>query len=266
MKNPAMKHLGQINVSVANMYRAPEYQSEVVSQALMGEIGTVIKKNKNFTLMKLQDGYQGWISNYQWVDQNQTNLEKGCVRSHFLRIYQEPDLTAEPLRDAVIGSHLSIKDHNDGWVKITLPDGQEGWAEERAFEPFPKPGRDSVRQFAMEFLGYPYFWGGCSAKGFDCSGLIYTVYNLLGIRVSRDSWMQHRDAKFVGTDPLVAEVADLYFFSEDGHRITHVGIAIGEGKILHARGWVRIDSMKKSDAEYVAELTDTFVDVRTFFD
>ena len=77
--------------------------------------------------------------------------------------------------------------------------------------------------------------------------------------------MQQRDAKIVTQDPYSAEIGDLFFFAETGDRITHVGIALGDGKILHARGLVRINSLHESDAKYVPQLRETFVDVRTFF-
>ena len=58
---------GKINVSVANMYREATYGSEIVNQGLLGESITVENRTKDFTEIKLYDGYQGWISNYQWV-------------------------------------------------------------------------------------------------------------------------------------------------------------------------------------------------------
>jgi cell wall-associated NlpC family hydrolase len=255
----------QINVSVANLYCEPGYQNEIVSQALLGELATVLATNTSFTRIKLLDEYEGWISNYQWVEKRPVQLQRRCLRSHFARVYESPDLNTRAIRDAVIGTYFAVIEQKNGWLNVELPDGEEGWAEELNFGPFPQTSRKAVKQLALEFLGYPYHWGGRSPKGFDCSGLTYTVFNLLGISIPRDSWMQHRDAKIVSENPLSAEMGDLFFFAESGDRITHVGIALGDGKILHARGLVRINSLLESDAHYLPQLRDTFVDVRTFF-
>jgi cell wall-associated NlpC family hydrolase len=122
-----------------------------------------------------------------------------------------------------------------------------------------------VVKLIKEFLGYPYFWGGRSVKGFDCSGLIQTVYSLLGLKLPRDSWMQHRDGKFVSDQPGEAEPGDLYFFSDTGSKITHVGMATGAGRIIHARGMVKENSLIHDETIFNEKLYSSFVDVRTFF-
>lgn len=47
--------------------------------------------------------------------------------------------------------------------------------------------RDSIVEYAQEFLGIPYKWGGTSTSGFDCTGFVYYVYKHFGISVSRSS-------------------------------------------------------------------------------
>jgi len=75
---------GHVNVSVANLYRDAAYGSEMISQALLGEMIIVLKKDKNFSHVQLPDGYQGWISNFQWVANQDIKLDTKRVRSHFL--------------------------------------------------------------------------------------------------------------------------------------------------------------------------------------
>jgi cell wall-associated NlpC family hydrolase len=82
----------------------------------------------------------------------------------------------------------------------------------------------------------------------------------------RDSWMQHHDAKVVSTDPGRAKPGDLMFFAENKGKISHVGIALGNFKILHARGFVKINSLNPKDKLFDQHLQDTFADVRTIFD
>jgi hypothetical protein len=255
---------GQINVSVANLYRSPKYHSEVVSQVLLGECFEILKNDNGFTFIRLSDGYEGWVSKFQWVEHVPTDQDTIMVRSHFLRIFDQPSIDATPLRDAVIGVYLPINGVLSDWYQVGLPDGKLGWAEKSGFGKLPSASRTAVVQLAREFLGYPYYWGGRSPKGFDCSGLTQTVFSLFGISIPRDSWMQHRDGNLITKDPLKAKEGDLYFFADRGQQITHVGIALGGGKILHARGMVRLNSLLDSDDDYSDNLWRTLVDIRTY--
>ena len=168
------------------------------------------------------------------------------------------------IRDLVIGATLVKTAEKEDWFQVSLPDGILGWVEKKSFAPFPQESRQGVVDLAQEFLGYPYHWGGRSPKGFDCSGLIQTIFAHTGVSLPRDSWMQHRDAQPVSDDPLQAEPGDLCFFAEGGKRITHVGVAVGEGRIIHARGFVRQNSLKESDPDFDRDLARTFVDVKTY--
>jgi cell wall-associated NlpC family hydrolase len=256
---------GRINVSVANMYREATYRSEVINQGLLGELIKIEKKDKDFSLIELPDGYKGWISNYQWESEKNKSYDSRKIRLHFVKIYGKPDSDADTIRDATIGTEIQVIRENNHWFEIFLPDGLHGWVEESTFAKFPACTRQSVIQLVKEFLGYPYYWGGRSPKGFDCSGLTQTVFSLLGISLPRDSWMQHRDGKFISENPEEAQTGDLYFFADNGTKITHVGIALGDGRIIHARGMVRENSLIRNNVNFSEELFNSFVDVRTFF-
>jgi len=47
--------------------------------------------------------------------------------------------------------------------------------------------RDSIVDYAQEFIGIPYKWGGATTSGFDCTGFVYFVFKKFGIKVSRAS-------------------------------------------------------------------------------
>jgi hypothetical protein len=256
---------GRINVSVANLYRLPRYSSEIVSQALLGEICTVVQKGKKFTRIALEDNYEGWISNQQWVHDEGRSYQRKRVRAHFLRIFEKPDLLSRPVRDAVIGTYLNIIAEQSDWVQVSLPDGVTGYAPQQGFGTFPAASRSGIKQIALEFCGYPYYWGGRSPKGFDCSGFVQAVFSLLNMKLPRDSWMQHRDGVPVGRDPEQAQAGDLYFFSDKSDTITHVAIALGAVNIIHAQGMVKINSMRQGTSEFKQDLLDSFVEVRTYF-
>lgn len=256
---------GRINVSVANLYREPSYRSEILNQGLLGELISIEDSKEDFAQITLEDGYQGWISNFQWVEETKKPSRAKIIRKHFVHIHHRPDKKSISIRDATIGSAVSVIDENEHWYEILLPDNLSGWIIKEAFYDFPAPTRDGAVELINEFLGYPYFWGGRSAKGFDCSGLIQTVYSLIGLKLPRDSWMQQRDGKFVSDHPEEAEPGDLYFFSETESKITHVGMATGGGRIIHARGMVKENSLLHDETIFSEKLYNSFVDVRTFF-
>jgi cell wall-associated NlpC family hydrolase len=121
-----------------------------------------------------------------------------------------------------------------------------------AYEPAPAapppprpgaPGLEAVR-IAETMIGAPYREGGALPDGFDCSGLVTWVFARQGIAVPRDV---RRQAAF-GIDVPRGEVlpGDLVFFATTGSGPTHVGIATGDGRFIHApkRGdLVRVESM-----------------------
>jgi hypothetical protein len=94
--------------------------------------------------------------------------------------------------------------------------------------------REKLVSTAESFLGVPYKWGGVSGKtGFDCSGLSMVVYKLNGINLPRNSRTQYKAGRTVRISEL--RKGDLVFFStEGGHKVSHVGIYIGGGQFIHA--------------------------------
>lgn len=88
---------------------------------------------------------------------------------------------------------------------------------------------------ALQHLGAPYVWGGTQPNGWDCSGMIQWLYwNISGLMIPRVS----QDQFLYGTPlrPDQIEVGDIvFFFDTDGPGITHNGIALGDGRFIHAR-------------------------------
>lgn len=109
-----------------------------------------------------------------------------------------------------------------------------------------KPPRDYSKEFvdpmglaiveeAREWLGTRYAYGGSTRKGTDCSGLVMEVYReVCGVRLPRTT----RDQKAYCTEIARnrAHVGDLVFFTPGRHdgRISHVGVYIGKGEMIHA--------------------------------
>ncbi len=107
--------------------------------------------------------------------------------------------------------------------------------------------REALVKTAHDFIGVPYLWGGTSSeKGFDCSGLTMTVYQLNGLNLPRNSRRQFEVGSPVANISQLQK-GDLVFFASKGKsRVSHVGVYIGDGEFIHAssRGKIiRIDSL-----------------------
>lgn len=93
--------------------------------------------------------------------------------------------------------------------------------------------KDAVVTTAMKYLGNAYVYGGTSlTKGTDCSGFTQGVMKLLGISLPRTSRQQSKVGKQVSKSQL--QKGDLLFFGRSISSISHVGIYIGNGHMIHA--------------------------------
>ncbi|HUS17742.1 MAG TPA: SH3 domain-containing C40 family peptidase [Chloroflexia bacterium] len=90
-----------------------------------------------------------------------------------------------------------------------------------------------VLSVAMQYVGYRYRFGGTSPAGFDCSGFVYYVFNKAGISMSRSLSGQVASGTKISSSQL--QPGDLVYFANTYKRgISHIGIYIGNGKIVHA--------------------------------
>lgn len=83
---------------------------------------------------------------------------------------------------------------------------------------------EEVLQEARKYLGRPYQYGGTGQKGFDCSGLVCTVFQKVNIQLPRSAEEQARLGQAIGLNEV--QPGDLVFFKpgKNSRRITHVGI------------------------------------------
>lgn len=102
----------------------------------------------------------------------------------------------------------------------------------------------SVIETALALRGAPYAWGGATPRGFDCSGFTHYVYAQHGVSIPRVAVRQYRVGDAVSRREL--QPGDLVFFSTIAPGPSHVGLAIGDGRFVHApseRGEVRVENL-----------------------
>lgn len=92
---------------------------------------------------------------------------------------------------------------------------------------------------AAENLGVKYKYAGTTKAGFDCSGLMYTIFSSHNITLPRSSYQQSKIGEVINTEHEQAQKGDLIFFKTNKNsQINHVGIVIevndDEIKFIHS--------------------------------
>lgn len=209
-----------------------------LTQLLLGEPVRVLEERDEWLLVTAlwqpsstgPEGYVGWV--------RRAHLAAPVPRADGASVYVSAT-TAECRTQSGKNFPVSFgtllwreeQDGTDGDVPVLLPGGGHGWLPAAAVRLSDKPEAPSwaaaeVLGAARRFLGLRYLWGGTSAWGLDCSGLVHLMYRSLGRVVPRDAFDQGDPAFGLEPVPLNhVRPGDLYFFARPGERIYHVGFA-----------------------------------------
>jgi len=226
-------------VAIAPLRKEPSDRSEIVSQLLFGDRVKVLEQTEKWCLVITHhDHYEGWMDYKQ--------LEKIAAQQFFDDqgfIYLAPVQLNNTLVAVANGTNYYL---SPGSI---LPYYENGFCYlgEKKFEVKFTPiiadrsnFINDVEHTAKFYENTPYLWGGRSLFGIDCSGFVQTVYAINGIQLKRDASQQAEQGELV--DFLAsAKLGDLAFFDNDEGKITHVGMMLGNDKIIHSAGMVRID-------------------------
>ena len=206
--------------------------SRVVTQALYGDRVTVLAVRGNWAKVAVRDqptpldgrGYPGWLPLRQLVRGYSGGGRTKVVTARTALLH----LRGRTLRLSY-GTRLPVTGRNaqGDWI-VRTPDGR-GTIGYAALRSAPAPTGASVVAAARRFLGLRYLWGGVSAWGFDCSGLVWDVFRAHGVEVPRDSGPQSRAGRRVAAGAL--RPGDLVFY---GSPATHVAIVAGRGRMIES--------------------------------
>ncbi len=148
------------------------------------------------------------------------------------------------------GSALTVTGVSGQWLRVTDTSGAAGYirsdlvcyrrgaadaaAPAGSSGSVTQSGGDGLVQTALLYKGYSYRWGGMSpATGFDCSGFANYVCSQNGVSLHRSAQeIYSNDGVAVSKDEL--QPGDLLFFGYGAYSVTHVGIYIGDGQMIHA--------------------------------
>lgn len=191
-----------------------------------------------------------------------------------LNVRTEPNTECAVITTVSTGEELEFVEVMEGWVKVAI-DSDEGYVSSEFVEVkdvLPRAltmtearygvGVSDVRvdlvEYACQFVGNPYVWGGTSlTKGADCSGFVLSVFKNYGYSLPHYSVSQSQMGTKISEDELLP--GDLIFYS-NGSRINHVAIYIGGGQVVHAsspKTGIRISGYRyRTPVKYVRILED----------
>jgi gamma-D-glutamyl-L-lysine dipeptidyl-peptidase len=247
--------------SIVPVRREPSHRSEMSTQLLFGELYRIHESRDGWLRVELAyDNYEGWISAKQASligEDEYLRLLSAETESSLDLVQLITNETKKIIFPIVAGSSLpglegqffSINDDNyyfEGQV------ADSSFVEEAMASGDKSDARQNLVEDAMVYLNAPYLWGGRSPLGVDCSGFTQMVFKLKKIKLLRDAAQQAGQGVTVGT-LADAEPGDIAFFGNDDGEITHTGILIDRGRIIHASGRVRIDNI---DQEGILDETE----------
>lgn len=252
-----------VRMPVAPLHTEPRVSSAQTSQALFGRVVWIERREGDWLRVRTApDGYPGWMhAGYLRALDGEAPPADAAQAPE--RALAEPGVRVSlgcTVRAGERVLHLPL----GAWVAAGVPvlDGDVAPMHALA-ERFPHDGGAVVRTAQRYFGSTSYQWGGLTPWGADCSGMVQTVYALHGADLPRDAWQQAACGADAGPDLAAHAPGDLLFFSDrDDRRITHVGIAAGDGTMCHValgRGGWAVDALADSDDPYAARLRPQLV-------
>jgi cell wall-associated NlpC family hydrolase len=224
---------------IADLRRAPSPTAPLDTQLLYGEKVRVFDERDDWAWVQNEtDGYVGYVESAALGAPPPPPTHRLRALRSFL--FPEPNLKAPPLDCLSIASPLCVVGSRGDYSELA----GGGWLYTKHLQPVAETSPDFVAT-ALEFLGTPYYWGGRSSIGLDCSTLVQLSLACAGVPLRRDSYQQATTAG-EALNGLPGEVAlergDLVYSPG------HVAIMLDAAHVVHANGFTMSVAIERLDA------------------
>ena len=204
-------------------------------QIAFGELSGYV--SSEYLLLNSAEGVVAAVASAAPSDQaGETPAQYARVTASSLNVRSGAGTGYDKVGSLRCGAVVEILGQADGWYQIesgyisaeyTVPAS----ADEAASSSLGQ----QIADYALQFVGYPYVYGGSSPSGFDCSGFTSYVYRQFGYSLNRSAANQLDNGTPVSMSEL--QPGDLVLFKKAGtgsKRASHVGLYIGGGQFVHA--------------------------------
>lgn len=260
--------------TVVNLRSGAGTTYQIIGQVKKGDVVKVSEQSGDWYKVTTADSLTGYISasylSFSEPGQGDppgytvTPMDKtGLVVGSFTNVRKQPTVESPAVAILSKGTYVTITGFvQDGWYQVkyknitgfmssdyvVAEDNSNGGSSGGGGSPqTEKPLGEQICDYAMQFIGIPYVYGGSSPNtGFDCSGLTQYVYKHFGYNVNRVR--QYTEGTKVAKEDL--KPGDLVFFNTQGAGISHVGLYIGNGQFLHAPSPGKTVCIARLDSDY----------------
>jgi len=210
----------QCNTPMAPLRANPSETAELESQILYGESVTVLELGQKdwIRIRNEDDKYEGW------TDRKHLVIAAEPKSLLFMELLA-PVQTSDGLKYLPFGSKL-------GNAEKTIIKNQS--AEREMYDV------SKIIELVSKFENAPYFWGGKTILGMDCSGLMQIIHKPFSIELPRNASQQELSGDLITFGSHQA--GDVAFFGNENKKVVHVGILSSVDSIWHASGCVRHDN------------------------
>ena len=212
----------EIASPVADIHGAPDLnvlRGKFETQLVMGEIFNVEEEKDGWCKGTCgHDGYAGYVESRHL--RKKTAAPTHIVISARGNVYAAPTIKSPYMNTLSFGSLIHVTAIDQGFAQV---DGS-GWIYARHLAPVETHEKDHIVT-AKKFLETPYYWGGRSGFGIDCSGLVQVCLGFAGIKTPRDSCDKEGA---IGQAVDTPQAGDIVFFKG------HVGMMADDANLLHA--------------------------------